>query len=97
MIGRRVGPMIVPEPTCSQRVDGDVVVFLKPENEPLRTCILRVSDMRPQTDEPDGLAGGRGRGGPGLSPSYSPDTPGGAIPPPGCRAGQPLVTKATTA
>jgi hypothetical protein len=64
MIGRRVGPTIVPEPNFSQRVDGDVVVLAKPENEPPRTCILRVSDIRPQTDEEDGsrryrtLAGG---------------------------------------
>jgi hypothetical protein len=30
MIGRRVGPTIVPEPNFSQRVDGDVVVLMKP-------------------------------------------------------------------
>ena len=49
MIGRRVGPTIVPEPNFSQRVDGDVVVLVKPENEPPRTCILEsvTYDRRP--------------------------------------------------
>jgi hypothetical protein len=54
MIGRRAGTTIVPAPSFSQRVDGDAVVFVKSENEPLRTCILESAAYDRRLDEKDG-------------------------------------------
>jgi len=52
-IGRRVGTTIVPEPNFSQRVVGDVVVFVKSESEPLRACILGAATYDRTLDEQD--------------------------------------------
>jgi len=53
-IGRRVGTTIVPEPNVSQRVVGDVVVFVKSDREPLRACILEAATYDRTLDEEDG-------------------------------------------
>jgi len=48
-----VGTTIVPETNFSQRVVGDVVVFVKSESEPLRTCILGAATYDRTLDEQD--------------------------------------------
>ena len=54
MIGRRVGTTVVLEANVSQRVERDVVVFVKSENEPLRACILDSTTYDRDLDEEDG-------------------------------------------
>ncbi len=53
-IGRRVGTRIVAEAYVAQHVDGDVVVFVKSESEPLRTCVLESARYDRELDAGDG-------------------------------------------
>jgi len=52
-IGRRVSTQVVPEPNFAQRVDSDVVVFVKANNETLRNCILDLVVYDRARDESD--------------------------------------------
>jgi hypothetical protein len=53
-VGRRFGTRIVAEAYFSQRVDGEVVVFVKSEDAALRECVLKSATYRRDLDEHDG-------------------------------------------
>ena len=52
-IGRRMGVDIVPEPGFSQRVEGEMVVFVKSDNDALRACVLASVTYNRARDQQD--------------------------------------------
>lgn len=52
-VGRRLGNEVVPEADLSQRIDGDVVTFVKSDNHLLRECVLHSTSYDRAMDEED--------------------------------------------